>query len=128
MMKALLWALYLPVYPDMFIEGSFKGRYKPDVVALDSQGNPRFWGEAGRLGLNKIRFLARKYRTTHFAISKWDQPLKPYLKIIEDAAAGLKRTRPVDLIRFSSDSPERFIDREGQIHISQSDIEWIRIL
>ena len=25
-------------------------RYKPDVVSLDGQGQPRFWGEAGRVG------------------------------------------------------------------------------
>ena len=54
MMKAFLWALYLPIYPDMLLEIYVNDRYKPDVVDLDDLNIPKFWGEAGRLGLNKI--------------------------------------------------------------------------
>ena len=40
-MKALLWALYLPDYPDLTVEVGVGDRYKPDVVALDSHPPPR---------------------------------------------------------------------------------------
>ncbi|MBW2406908.1 MAG: hypothetical protein JRE92_00815 [Deltaproteobacteria bacterium] len=128
MMKAFLWALYLPEYPDMLLERFVDDRYKPDVVVVDELGTFRFWGEAGRLYLNKIRSLIIRYRTTHFAIAKWDQSLDAYAKACKDAVAGLKRTRPIDLIHFSEDSPERFIDSDGEIHISHSDVKWTRIL
>jgi hypothetical protein len=126
-MKAFLWALYLPDYPDLFLERSVNDRYKPDVVAVDELGTPQFWGEAGRLSLNKVKSLVKRYRSTHFAISKWDKPLMPFAEIFENAAAGLKRIRPIDLIRFSADSAERFIDSDGEIQITHGDIEWIRI-
>ena len=48
LMKALLWALYLPQYPQATIEVKVGDRYKPDVVALDTRGEPVFWAEAGR--------------------------------------------------------------------------------
>lgn len=46
-MKALIWALYLPQYPDLIVEIPVGDKYKPDVVSLDAQGEPVFWGEAG---------------------------------------------------------------------------------
>ncbi len=47
LMKAFLWALYLPDYPTLTVEIRIGDRYKPDVVALDAAGNLLFWGEAG---------------------------------------------------------------------------------
>jgi len=126
-MKALLWALYLPRYPDLSVEVSIGDRYKPDVVAVDAFGRPLFWGEAGEIGVAKIRSLARRYRRTHFAIAKWDTRLDPFIAIVEGALAGLRREAPFDLISFPADSAERFIDDEGRIHIRHADVEWVRL-
>jgi len=125
-MKALLWALYLPLYPNLTVEVSVGDRYKPDVVAVDAFGRPRFWGEAGEIGVAKIRSLARRYRHTHFAIAKRDTSLDPFIAIVRDALDDLRRDAPFDLIRFPADSAERFIDDEGRIRISHADVEWIR--
>jgi hypothetical protein len=43
LMKALLWALYLPAYPELTVEIAVGDRYKPDVVALNARGEPLFW-------------------------------------------------------------------------------------
>ncbi|RIK43489.1 MAG: hypothetical protein DCC55_05405, partial [Chloroflexi bacterium] len=75
LMKAFLWALYLPDYPNLKVEVPAGDRYKPDVVAFDPAdpaAAPLFWGEAGQVGVEKIRALARRYPHTHFAIAKWD--------------------------------------------------------
>ena len=69
LMKALLWALYLPDYPELTVEISIGDRYKPDVVALDAQGSPTFWAEAGQVGVDKIQSLVRRHRRTHFALN-----------------------------------------------------------
>jgi hypothetical protein len=37
-MKALLWALYLPIYPKLSVEIAIGDRYRPDVVELDLRG------------------------------------------------------------------------------------------
>lgn len=126
-MKALLWGLYLPRYPDMAVEIHIGDRYKPDVVALDERGRPRFWGEAGAVGAQKIRSLARRYRETHFVIAKWDTRLDPFVALVSDALAGLKRSAPFDLITFPDDSAGRFIDADGHIRVRFEDLEWVRL-
>jgi hypothetical protein len=126
LMKAFIWALYLPEYPDLVVEVPLDDRYKPDVVSLDLRGRPRFWGEAGRVSRQKIRDLARRYRATHFALAKWDTRLEPLLEIVEAAVEGLGRTAPFDLIRFPADSAHRFIGERGQVRLSFDDVTWHR--
>jgi len=58
LMKAYLWALYLPHYPDLSVEVGVGDRYKPDVIACAADGRPVFWGEAGKVSVEKIRSLA----------------------------------------------------------------------
>jgi hypothetical protein len=54
LMKAFLWALYLPDYPTLTVEIRIGDRYKPDVVALNEGGKPLFWGEAGQVSMEKV--------------------------------------------------------------------------
>jgi len=126
-MKAFLWALYLPLYPNLTVEIRIGDRYKPDVVALDEDGRPLFWGEAGQVGQEKMRSLLRRYRGTHFAVAKWETRLNPYVELVGDALDGLRRTAPVDLICFPEDSAERFIDQHGHIRLAFNDLEWVRL-
>ncbi len=126
LMKAFIWALYLPTYPDLVVEVLVGDRYKPDVVSLDPRGRPRFWGEAGRVSRRKIRNLVRRYRATHFALAKWDTCWDPLREIVEEALAGLHRQAPFDLLGFPSDSARRFIDDRGQIRLTFADVTWHR--
>ena len=126
-MKALLWALYLPEFPDLTVEVPVGDRYKPDVVALSEQGPPRFWGEAGDVSVAKIRSLARRYQKTHLAVAKWDTRLEPTIAIVTDAIAHLSRQAPVDLLSFPADSAERFVDDDGRIRIARQDLDWVRL-
>ena len=127
LMKALLWALYLPDYPDLFVEIGIGDRYKPDVVARGPDGQPLFWGEAGKVGADKIRSLARRYRHTHFAIAKWNTGLDPFIGLVSDAVAGLHRSAPFDLLSFPANSAERFVDEHGHIHLTHTVLEWTRV-
>jgi hypothetical protein len=125
LMKALLWALYLPLYPDLSVEIGVGDRYKPDVAALGEDGRPIFWAEAGQVGLAKIRALLRRYRQTHFAIAKWETRLDQYVDLLSEVLEDLRRTAPVDLLCFPENSAERFIDERGVIQITMADLEWI---
>lgn len=127
LMKAFIWALYLPDYPDLAVEIRIADHFKPDVVSLDGQGVPRFWGEAGRVGVKKINYLARRYRDTHVAIAKWDTRLDPLVGLVEAAVEGRQRTAPFDLINFAPDSAARFIDARGQVTLTHADLTWVRI-
>ncbi|PEN13807.1 hypothetical protein CRI94_06990 [Longibacter salinarum] len=127
-MKAFLWALYLPQYPDLSVEVKIGDKYKPDVVQMDAlRGRPVFWGEAGQVGPDKIGSLVRRYADTHFAMAKWDTRLDPFLKIVENAVAEVDREAPFDLICFPDDAGERFIDSKGRIDIDFTDVTWTRV-
>lgn len=127
LMKAFLWALYLPDYPDLLVEVPVGDRYKPDVVSLDLRSQPRFWGEAGHVSPSKIRSLVRRYRDTHFALAKWDTDLDPFIETTRDAIDAYDQRAPFDLLRFPADSAERFIDDRGAIHLKHEAIDWVRL-
>ena len=127
-MKAFLWALYLPSFPDLSVEVSIGAKYKPDVVAMDAvRGRPRFWGEAGHVGVDKIAHLVQQYPRTHFALGKWATSLDPFIEIVEEAVADTTRHAPFDLIRFPDDSAERFLDAKGHVTVAHDALEWRRI-
>jgi len=126
-MKALLWALYLPRYPQMGVEIAIGDRYKPDVVQLDERGYPQFWGEAGEVGEDKIRSLVKRFRGTHFVVARWHTRLDSLADIVRDALDGVKRSAPFDLVSLPDDSADRFIDDGRDIHITLNDVEWMRL-
>jgi len=127
LMKAFLWSLYLPSFPLLTVEVGIGEHFKPDVVSLSPAGTPEFWGEAGHTEIRKIRFLLRRYRSTHIAVAKWNSRLKPFEDIIRKAVADLDRDQPIDLLNFPPDSSDRFMDKGGNIHLTHDDLEWVRI-
>lgn len=127
LMKAFLWALYLPQYPDLSVEIPIGDRYKPDVVQLDPLGQPQFWGEAGKVGADKVASLLRRYPRTHFAVAKWATPLAPFAELVREALDGRPRRAPFDLLGFPADSGDRFIAEDGTVRIDPDAIERLTI-
>ncbi len=125
LMKALMWALYLPAYPELGVEISIGHRYKPDLVFLE-QGEPRFWGECGHVGLQKIRYLVGRFRRTHLAFARFEGGLDSYAELFEKALQGVRREAPVELWRFPPDSAERFVDEQGNIKVAFADLQGRR--
>lgn len=135
-MKALLWALYLPQYPNMQVEVRVGDRYKPDVVAFDdanglsiyqAQRKPLFWGESQHVGLDKIRALARRYPDTHLAIARWESPLEPFRKLVESAIKDAHRRAPFDLLRFTAEHYAQCIDDSGSVSLNFDQVQWVRL-
>ena len=120
-MMALLWALYLPAYPNLRIDVSIGTRYRPDLVQLGADGRPVFWGEAGEVGQEKLRLLCGRYRDTHLVFAKWALNLQPFASLLEAALAGVRRTAPTELIGFDADAA-RFVEANGQIVIGFEDV------
>jgi hypothetical protein len=130
LMKALLWALYMPMYPNISIEIRIGDKYKPDVVAFEEYAElrgspPVFWGEAGQVGADKIKSIARRYPNTHFAVAKWDVNLHHYEIWLAGLLDGIKRNAPFDLISFPEDTIA-CIDDDGNISITFDDITYTR--
>lgn len=121
LMMALLWALYLPRYPDLRIDVPIGARYRPDLVQLGADGRPIFWGEAGEVGMEKLRLLCTRYRETHLVFAKWAVNLQPFAAALDAALAGVRRAAPVELIGFDAGAA-RFADETGQLTIGFDDL------
>jgi len=125
-MKALLWALYRPCYPEIAVEVPIGGKYKPDLVQTGPQG-PVFWGEAGTVSTAKLRRILKRFSRTHFALAAWGGQLSVRETRIRRELRGISRAAPVDIIRFSTDADGRFVATDGTIGISHDDVDWLRI-
>jgi hypothetical protein len=122
-MKALLWALYVPLYPDLRIEMPIGCKYKPDLVHMGTE-RPLFWGEAGHVGNQKLKRMLKRFTKTHFAFAVWESPLKPMGTRARYLTRGIHRQAPIDLIRFPADAGSRFIDPRGSIRVRHQELEW----
>lgn len=123
--KALLWALYLPQYPELAVEIPIGHRYKPDLVFLQG-GEPLFWGECGHVGLPKLRTLLTRFRRTHFAFARWSGTLRAHSELLEKARGDARREAPVELWMIPEGSAERFVDARGNITIDFGDLQGRR--
>ncbi len=138
-MKAMLWALYLPQYPHLTVEVRIGDRYKPDLVAYAGDEiapvgvhavtvAPLFWAEAGQVGQEKVKRIVRKYKNTHFAWARWDSDVRHLARhIVKPALQGIERSAPFDLLRIPADAAERFVDNHGTVSITHDDIDWLRL-
>jgi hypothetical protein len=124
--KAFLWALFLPDYPDLSVEIQVGDRFKPDLVQLDDDGKPMFWGEAGRVSLKKMRALVHRFRSTHLVFAKWNMNIEPFHAVIKKEIGSTRRMAPVDLISIPAGSDEHFIGRDGTIQIAFKDVNQVR--
>ena len=123
--KALLWAMYLPLYPTLRVEVHLPGpsRYKPDLLALDGE-RPVFWGECGVVSTEKLADLLRRYRNTHFVFSKWSaagNATHPFAVFVERALKGVRRLAPVELVVFPAPL-DRYFDELGNITVDPDDV------
>ena len=107
--KALLWARYLPAYPELRVEQRlpFPSRYKPDLYALDATGQSvRFWGECGVVSREKLRDLLRRHADAHFAFSRWGRGDDGFAALLDGALTGVRRRGPVELLRVPPEAAE----------------------
>lgn len=130
LMKIFLAKLYSAQYEDIKIEVRYhkEARYKPDLLAINLQGEALFWGECGEVGREKVHTLISRYRDTHLCFSKWNINPQPFENIIEEGLAGIKNKRraPVDFINFSEDHRDLIADN-GEVLIEWSQcyhIHW----
>lgn len=127
LMKAFLYALYLPEHPNLELEVPIGDRFKPDLVARDAVGRPTFWAEAGAVAPRKLQSLLRRFRETHIVLGKWNTALDPVEAMVRRAWRGVRREANVTLIRFPSALAERGIDEDGVVRVAFADCE-LRLL
>ncbi len=125
-MKALLWALYLPAYPQVRVEVPIGYKYKPDLVQMGPQG-PEFWAEAGSVGARKLEQVLKRFPRTHLALAVWDASPLPMQHRISRLLRQTNRRAPIDVIGFPADSDKQYITPHGAIQIHHDDLNWRRL-
>lgn len=126
-MKALLWALYLPAYAQLRVEVSIGYRYKPDLVAPGAEA-PLFWAEAGHVGNQKLKRVIKRFPRTHFAFAVWGSSLESMIARIRRESRGVHRQAPIDVIAFPEDAATRFFEPQGSIRVHHSNLKWQRFV
>ncbi|MEM1116100.1 MAG: hypothetical protein AAF845_17500 [Bacteroidota bacterium] len=135
LMKAVLWALYLPDYPGVQVEVPIGDTYKPDLVALApprgglAYGDPEpvFWAEAGKVSRQKWASLLKRFPDTHFALARWNERLGPHEAVVRKALGTRPRRAPFDILSLPPDAAERFLADDGTLTVSHADLGHTRL-
>jgi hypothetical protein len=125
LLKALVFGLYVPAYPDLAVERAIGQHYKPDLVTLDTDSQPLFWAECGETGRQKLAHLIKAFPATHLVVAKQVASLAPYEAIVREALPKGVRSAPVELLNVPSDA-SRFLSDDGRITISFADVTVVR--
>jgi hypothetical protein len=57
LMKALGYAMFVSIYPNLEIETKIGLRYKPDLIARKGNSEYEFWGECGQNSIRKTHWI-----------------------------------------------------------------------
>ena len=128
-LKALVWALLLPTHPGAACELDLGLRYRPDVVALDGEGSPCWWGECGSVKASKLSHLANAFPQARISVAKWGRSdLRGYAtQLRSELKLTAGRTAPFEVISFPADSIERFVSDDGELAVTFDDLTVVAL-
>lgn len=141
LVKALLWKLFSTEYPNIEIEKDIGDpSYLPDVISLanvkDDEGcKPLFWGESGRMSLEKALDLSQRYPDMHIVWMRWGISLTdfvaqvaPALSSSSSSSSPASRSGRFTLAAIPRKEIWEFVDDDGNVIISKEDVEWFEVL
>ncbi|MBD3245849.1 MAG: hypothetical protein GF333_02440 [Candidatus Omnitrophica bacterium] len=120
LLKACVYSLYLPEYPDLQIERKIGAKYKPDLVQLDADGRPRFWAECAKVSPRKAVHIGKRYRTTRIVYAHLESQLESLKKHLRTQLAGVSRSAPIEFLEFP-EPLSRFIAEDGTVTVTFGD-------
>jgi hypothetical protein len=126
--KAVLWSLYKDQYPNVTIESDVgDADYLPDASSMSVAGSPLFWGESGRMSVQKAKTLAERYPETHIVHIRWGLSLHSYVNNYIKAIQPIPRSQPFTFGAIVTKDVWHYFDDNGQIRIEKQDLEWLEI-
>lgn len=105
LMKALGFAMFVPVYPNLEIETRLGLRYTPDLIAFDAKHDYAFWGECGQNSIRKTHWILKHTRTEKMVL----------FKIGFNAAALIKQLREEIPAKYRPDGKLTLINFVNEI-------------
>lgn len=122
--KAVIWSLYKETYPELEVEDDIGDEKLPDCIAVRG-GEPVFWGESGRMSVEKAVGLAERFPDTHLVHLKWGDMLADFAPEVRKVmkARGVQRSAAFEFGTLPYDC-WRFLDDEGRLRITRDDVVW----
>jgi hypothetical protein len=113
LMKALGYAMFAPVYPNLEIEKRIGLRYKPDLIAAGADGAFAFWGECGQNSIRKTHWILKHTRTEKMVLFKISAGAEQLIKQIRaEIPAKYRMGGKLTLINFASGIVNLTADRQ----------------
>ena len=113
LMKALGYAMFAPVYPNLAIETTVGLRYKPDLIAFDEKNDFAFWGECGQNSIRKTHWILKHTRTERLVLFKIGFNADSLIKQIrEEIPAKYRANEKLTLINFVNEIVNLTADRQ----------------
>ena len=113
LMKALGYAMFAPVYPNLEIETRVGLRYKPDLIAYNEKGDFAFWGECGQNAIRKTHWILKHTRTEKMVLFKISASAHQLIKQIrEEIPEKYRADGKLTLINFVNEIVNLTADRQ----------------
>lgn len=127
--KAILLEIYGRQFPETQVEVGLSDRYKPDLLAVDERGEPRFWGEVGQVKKKKIEQLLKRYPGTSFAFARHRLDPKGFEEILRTAAGKVvhRNNRFVDLVGLPEEKEPLFTE-QGSVALQEGSYTRVRLV
>ena len=132
LVKAILWKLYNDDYPDIEIEQDIGDpNYLPDVVSRQDD-KVLFWGESGRMSLEKAVCLSERYPETHIVWMRWGISIQDFSNQVAPALKSVDRGGRFTLAAIPRKEIWEFINEEETnnsniIAIEKENVDWLEI-
>ena len=121
--KALVYALYHKTYPTIRVEAKIDDRFQPDLNAFGYDGTMLFWAEVGKVSINKIEKLFKKYRKAHFVFVKEQKDLEIFQKQLDKMAKDMRSLPLVEIVVYPEHFQEWNVSEEGDVFIRKEDVD-----
>ncbi len=124
--KALAFALYHKQYPTIRVEVKMDDRFQPDLSAEGYDGTMLFWAEVGKVSIDKIEKLFRKYRQAHFVFVKEERDIPVFEMHMQKRFRDTVRLPLVDIVVYPEHFQDWYVSEEGDVFVPKEDVRIIR--
>ena len=124
--KALVFALFHKEFPTLRVEPKLDERFQPDLSAVSYDGTTVLWAECGKVSLNKIEKLFKKYRQARFIFVKEERDIPLFKNQLNKLAKDMTARPMVDIIVYPEHMKEWWVSEEGDVFVPKDDVTIIR--
>jgi len=124
--KALAFALYHKQYRSLRVEAKVDERFQPDLSASGYDGTMLLWVECGKVSMNKVEKLFKKYRKALFVFVQLSKDLRAFEKNLKRAVKNMRTLPPIDIVIYPEHFAEWWVSPEGDVFIPKEEVEIIR--